>query len=277
MKKICLVLITCLLIAELTGQDSILTPKKKYNIKYKVDIPVTVGLWGLNVLGLYQLSQKPTLDTNQLNALNKNDVWSFDRRVFYQSAPAPDQIYTLSDIGLWTSFFLPSLLFIDKDIRNDWLDITILYFETQAINYNLYVWAGPVFTKRVRPLVYYDETSMDYRLGKGTTDAWFSGHVSMSAGATFFMAKVLSDYHPEWGGKRAWLYVAALIPPAVVGYYRYRGMMHFPTDLMTGMAIGAAVGILIPHLQKITRKKNKDLSIVPFTGGYSGVAFSMRF
>ena len=174
-------MISILIIAQTYGQDSANAPKKVYNIKYKVDIPVTIGLWGLNVFGLYHLSQKPTLDSLEVNSLNKNDVWKFDRRVFYQSAPAPDQIYTISDIGLWTSFFLPALLFIDKDIRKDWLDITILYFETQAINYNLYVWGGPVFTKRVRPLVYYEETSWDYKLGKGTTDSFFSGHVSMTA------------------------------------------------------------------------------------------------
>jgi len=52
--------------------------------------------------------------------------------------------------------------------------------------------------------------------------------------------------------------------------------MHFPTEIILGTAIGAAIGVLIPHLHKITRK-NKDLSIVPFTGGYSGIAISMKF
>jgi membrane-associated phospholipid phosphatase len=88
---------------------------------------------------------------------------------------------------------------------------------------------------------------------------------------------VLGDYHPEWGAKRILLYAAAAVPPAIVGYYRYRGMMHFPTDLMLGMTIGAAVGILVPHFHKIAQKKNRDLSIVPFAGGYTGVAFAMKF
>ena len=98
----------------------------------------------------------------------------------------------------------------------------------------------------------------------------------MTAGATFFMAKVLSDYHPEWGAKKWLLYAAALIPPVIVGYYRYRGFMHFPTDIMLGIGVGAAVGILTPHFHKIIRK-NSDLSIVPFVGGYSGAALSLKF
>ena len=166
---------------------------------------------------------------------------------------------------------------MDDEIRKSWLDITLLYFETQAINLNIYVWGGPVFTKRIRPIVYYEETSWEYKLGNETTDSFFSGHVSMVAGATFFMAKVYSDYHPELGAKKWLLYGGALIPPAIMGYYRYRGYMHFPTDILLGAAVGATIGVLVPHLHKITQKSNKDLSIVPFTGRYTGLAFSMRF
>ena len=84
-----------------------------------------------------------------------------------------------------------ALIFIDRDIRSDWFDVMFLYFETQALNYNLYLYAGPVFIDRIRPLVYYEEEPWDYKLGKRTTDSFFSGHASITAGATFFMAKVL--------------------------------------------------------------------------------------
>lgn len=117
------------------------------------------------------------------------------------------------------------LLFLDNEIRKDWGDITLLYLETQAINLNIYTWGGPVFTKRIRPIVYYPKSDMDFKLGRSATDAFFSGHTSMTAGASFFMAKVISDYHPELGAKKWLLYGAALIPPAYVGYTRYRGLM----------------------------------------------------
>jgi len=259
----------CLLLMNANGQD------KVYKLNRRVEIPVTAGLFAFNFYGFYLLGEKPTLDSLQILSLDQNDVWEFDRRVFSQSHPAPSYVYTVSDIGLWGSYVLPALLFIDKEIRKDWLDITVLYFETQAINLNIYLYGGPVFTKRIRPFVYIDGSSWDDKLDKGTTDSFFSGHASMTAGATFFMAKVLSDYHPELGGKKYLLYAAALVPPVLVGYCRYRGFMHFSTDIILGTAIGAAVGVLNPHLHKIT--KNKDLSIVPFTGGYSGLAVSLKF
>ncbi len=277
MKAIVIPLIVSLVCIQSYGQPAESNNKKIYQLNYKTEIPLTVGMFGLNFYGFYLLGEKPTLDTMQINALDKNDVWAFDRRVFNQSHPAPSNVYTISDVVLWTSYVLPALLFIDQEIRKDWLDLTLLYLETQSINLNLYVWGGPVFTKRIRPLVYIDEESIDYKLDKGTTDSFFSGHVSMTAGASFFMAKVLSDYHPEWGSKRWLLYGAAIIPPAFVGYFRYRGFMHFPTDLMLGFGVGAAAGVLVPHIHKITRKKNKNLSIIPFSGRHTGVRVAMRF
>jgi membrane-associated phospholipid phosphatase len=277
MKKIFSLFACCLIILITNGQDDVSKPEKIYKLNYKAEIPATIGLFGLNILGFTQLTKKPTLDTFQVNSLNKNDVWAFDRIAVNQSYPAPSNIYSISDIGLWTSYFLPGLLFIDDEIRKSWGDIVLLYFETQAINLNIYVWGGPAFTSRVRPMVYYEEASWNFKLGKEATDSFFSGHVAIAAGASFFMAKVLSDYHPELGKKKWWLYSAALIPPAFVGYTRYRGLMHFPTDILMGAAMGAVVGILVPHLHKITSKKSEDLSIVPFAGRYSGLAFSMRF
>jgi len=276
MKKISILLLICLFIIESNAQVGKPEQEKVYKLNYKVEIPLTGGLFALNFLGFAQLSKKPTLDSLHIITLNKDDIWAFDRIVFKQSQPAPSSIYTISDIGLYTSYLLPALLFFDDEIRESWLDITLLYFETQAINLNIYVWGGPAFTERIRPIIY-NEGSWDYKLGNGTTDSFFSGHVSMAAGASFFMAKVYSDYHPELGPKKWLLYTGALIPPAFVGYFRYRGFMHFPTDILIGATVGATVGILGPHFHKIARKRNQNLSILPFTGKYNGLAISMKF
>jgi membrane-associated phospholipid phosphatase len=276
MKNICLLISILLVTTEANGQADRSTPEKIYNLNYKTEIPLTGGMFALNILGFSQLDKKSTLNTFQINSLSKDDVWSFDRSAVTQSYPAPSNIYRVSDWGLWTSYLLPSLLLLDDEIRKDWLDITLLYFETQAINLNVFLWGGPVFTKRIRPIVYYEGTSWNYKLGNETTDSFFSGHVSVAAGASFFIVKVYSDYHPELGAKKWLLYSAALIPPTFVGYCRYRGFMHFPTDILLGAVVGATVGILVPHLHKISKKDKKTLSIIPFTGRFTGLAFSMR-
>jgi membrane-associated phospholipid phosphatase len=99
----------------------------------------------------------------------------------------------------------------------------------------------------------------------------------MTAGASFFIAKVLNDYHPEWASKRWLLFTGALIPPVLVGYCRYRGLLHFPTDILIGIAIGATVGTITPQLHKISKKMSKNISLAPFIGRFTGLSFSMDF
>jgi hypothetical protein len=276
--QIWILVLTSILLSTLdsAGQNTAPGKGQVYNYNKKTELPLLGGLWALNFYGLYKLGEKPALDSAEVYALDKEDVWKFDRRVFNQSYPAPAGIYDVSDIGLWLSFISPALLFIDDNIRKDWVDVTLIYLESQAINYNLYVWPC-VATSRVRPIVYYDEEENDFRFEKTTTDSFFSGHASMTAGASFFIAKVLNDYHPEWGSKRWMLFAAALIPPTFVSYCRYRGLLHFPTDILVGIGVGATVGTLVPHLHKVFDKTGNEMSLVPFTGRYSGFVFSMSF
>jgi len=276
-KSIAFIFIVFNLSGTLTGQESGAEDKKVYHLNYKIDVPIIVGNYALNFYGLKLIKDKPPLTYEEVNTLNKDDIWKFDRRAVEQTHTHDERARTVSDIGLWVGYCLPFLLVIDNEIRSRWYDVLLLYLQAQSINYTVYAFGGPVFTSRVRPLVYYEETSLDYKLSNdGTTDSFFSGHSSMVAGASFFMAKVLDDYHPELGGKKWLIYAAALIPPVFVGYHRYRGKMHFPTDIVLGTAIGAAAGVLVPHLHKKSRK-NKDLSIVPFTGSYSGMVLSLKF
>lgn len=277
MKRISLFVFIIICFTEIYGQDSIAIPKKVYNVNYKIDVPLTIGLFAANYYGFGQLKLKPTLDTLQIMSLDKNDIWAFDRRALNQSTTNYKQAQTVSDWGMNIMIFAPVLLFIDKKIRRDWLDVSLLYLETQAINSNLYTWLGPGLNNRVRPFVYYDELPYDEKLAGGTTNSFFSGHTSWTAGASFFMAKVYSDYHPELGGKKWWLFAAALFPPAFVGYHRYLGLKHFPTDVMVGTAIGAASGILTPHIHKIKKNKKTTMSLSPYSGQYSGMVFRMRF
>ena len=43
----------------------------------------------------------------------------------------------------------------------------------------------------------------------------------------------------------------AALAPATVGFLRVKGGKHFPTDVLTGLVVGAATGYLVPRLHKI--------------------------
>lgn len=264
--------IFALLISGAQGQE--VSSEKVYKYNYKWEIPATVAGFALNAYGLDFLKDKPRLDSMTVVNLNRDDIWWFDRRATYQHEGNYESAQLMSDIGMNITLFLPALLALDDDIRKDWLDVLLIYLETQAIGANLYLWAGPGNNNRIRPFVYNPDFDLEMKLGGGAQDSFFSGHTLWTASASFFMAKVYSDYHPELGNKKYWYFAAALIPPAFVGYNRFKASKHFPTDILTGLALGAAAGILVPHLHKVN---GKNFTVAPFFGGYNGVAFSMKF
>ena len=261
----CLLAILIVATSTVSAQD--LVPEQKQKM-YEVNRywATGIGVVGTttNALGLYRLLNKkdPTPEQTIL-ALQKEDVNSFDRWALRRDFSKVDNATRISDYGLYGSFFLPSILFIDKEIQKDWLDISLMYFETQAISANIYSWGpfGPTFTKRFRPFAYYDENPLEERVLGKKRNSFFSGHVSTAATGAFFTAKVYCDYHPDLGAKKWLVYGLALIPTSVVAVNRIRSLNHFPTDTIMGTAVGAAAGILIPQFHK-NKARKMGLSVI---------------
>ncbi|QGY44040.1 phosphatase PAP2 family protein [Maribellus comscasis] len=253
-----------------SGKDSTV-----YKINRKIEAPVTIGLFGASFLGFEYLRNKPRLEYSEVIQLSADDIWWFDRPATRQSVSFRHRAHDISDFFLNSSVILPGLLALDQKIRNDWLDLLILYGESHAINTDFYLLTASSVL-RTRPFNYNPDVPVEDKLASETRNSFFSGHVSTAATASFFMAKVYSDYHPEIGNKKYLLFAAAVIPPALVGYYRFKAMKHFPTDILTGFVVGASAGILIPELHRIQRK-NPKLSLIPFTGNYNGLRLSYVF
>jgi membrane-associated phospholipid phosphatase len=268
--SIFLLLFICSLFAQ--GGDSL--NHKVYKVNLRFDIPFTAVATGTSLWGFATVNNKPPLDSLTIIALDANDINKFDRSATWQDAEFAPTARRLSDVTLVLSNMLPFMLMFDESIRQDWGDVLLLYLETQAIVGNLYSWGCVVHVDRIRPLVYNEDVPWEERSGTRTKNAFYSGHTSMSASASFFAAKVYCDYHPELKNKKYLVYSLALVLPVTTGLLRYKGMKHFPTDVLTGLVVGASAGILVPHLHKRTRS---NLSIVPFAGPVNGLAMSYKF
>lgn len=245
-----------------------------YRVNPWVDGAITLGAFGTNYWGLRIVDRKGPLDSLEISRLNPNNINAFDRSATRQDASRMYHFWHMSDLGMEGSFLLPVLLMFDRDIREDWAPVLLLYLETEAVAGNLFSWGAAIHIDRIRPLVYNPDVSYADKTFKRNKNSFYSGHTSSSAAASFFVAKVYCDYHPELGAKKFIFYGLALIPPAFTGYYRYRGMKHFPTDVLTGLAVGATTGILVPHLH---RKQDKNLTLIPVAGEYTGLAMSLKF
>ena len=119
---------------------------------------------------------------------------------------------------------------------------------------------GELGSTRSRPFVYNEDFSLSKKQTVGARHAFFSGHTSLTAASCFFTARVFSDYFPDSKYKPL-VWAGAILVPATVGYLRVAAGKHFPTDVITGYAIGATIGMLIPHLHKKIKIKNADSSL----------------
>ena len=174
---------------------------------------------------------------------------------------------TISDIPFFLSFVAPIGLLFDDETNDHTGQILGMYLESLATTGAIYtITAGVV--DRSRPYVYDDsgETTDRRRKSNNGQRSFYSGHVAATATATFFTAKVFSDFNPDANGK-AWIWAGAAVIPAAVGYFRIEGGQHFLTDVALGYGLGAITGILVPELHKT---KSSNVSLYP-TGGINRV------
>ncbi len=262
-------LICLILIKPLLAQYKEENTTQKFDFKFAWEVPATGAMYVASIIGFDKMKDKDKLSVSKINSLSSDNVWGIDRVSLRMDASYRFKAQDISDVGLNISLALPALLAFDDKIRKEWLDLMCIYLETQAIVNISYVYGAAIWTERIRPYVYYEEVPLAEKLESGATDSFFSGHIANVAASTFFMAKIYTEFHPEIGNKRWWLYGAALVPPAIVGYYRIRALKHFPTDLVVGTIVGAGLGILIPELHKVNR--NENLEVIPLAGNFTGL------
>lgn len=242
---------------------------KPYTIKKWVDIPLTAAMTGWTIYSFAQISKKDGTSPEKLAGLKKDDVNGFDR---WAILPYNRGVDKASYIPFWLSVpYPPVFMFLDKKMRKDYVDLLFLYTQAMSITGAVYGSAAHYFP-RLRPLVYDAGSPMDVREASNSRNSFFAGHVALVATSTFFMAQVFADYHPESNLKWV-LYGAAGVATGATAYMRHKAGEHFPSDILVGTAVGTLSGLLVPRLHKCKLIKNRKVSLIPYTGPASGLAF----
>ena len=255
-----LTLLLLLLTANLCfGQNS----TSPYTINWKKE-PIYFAAGGATAgLGFYFRDETPLFTPNELTTLDPQDVNAFDRLAIDLESPWADEF---SDVLLIGATLAPGLLLAGKEVRQDFLKIGVLYGEMFLISGGLAHLSKFTF-RRPRPYVFNSGADLSSKQKLNARTAFVSGHTSQTAASMFFAAKVFNDYFPD-SKLKPFVWATAATVPAVVGYLRVRAGRHFPTDVMAGYALGAAVGILVPQLHKVHRVTDGRLSFYPgFNGG----------
>lgn len=196
------------------------------------------------------------VNTDDLLTLNPNDVWSFDRGAL-DNINANSAV--LSDYLLFGTAALPFVHYLGTKGQGENWKIAGMAIETFLIAEG-FVNVLKRTTTRFRPFTYNPAVPQEEKLTRGARFSFPSGHTAAVASLSFFSAKVFSDLYPESKWKPL-VWSGAITLPALTAYFRFDAGRHFPTDVISGFAIGAAVGYLIPHVHR--KNNNKNLSVLP--------------
>jgi hypothetical protein len=224
-----------------------------YHVNYWITGGIIVGGLTLEKIGVGWITDKSHISLEELQNLSRTDITAIDKWALNLDPSKKDYYEKLSDQLLSFSVFFPFLTMLDSKIRQDWLDILLMYMQCQTITNNFYLYSpfGATFQNRLRPVVYYDAVAINDRTTNNNRNSLYSGHTAVATEAAFFTAKIFCDYHPELGWNKYLVYGAAAIPSLLIAYFRVKALSHFPTDVMVGLGVGALCGILIPELHRM--------------------------
>ena len=231
-----------------------------YHTRFVVDGPITLGLAGVNTVGLLLIRTKTGLSDQAALTIDKAKVPAFDR---FSAGYYNENYRTVSDYLLAGSLVVaPAALAFDPSIRGHAGQIGALYLQTLAATGAVFTMAaGTVY--RQRPLTYAPEAPLTERTRQNATNSFFAGHTAITAATTFFAAKVFHDFHPD-SRARPYVWAAAALVPAMVGYCRLEAGKHFLSDNLLGYAVGASLGIVVPQLHRTAARTG--LSVLPMQG-----------
>ncbi|MBA4312173.1 MAG: phosphoesterase PA-phosphatase [Chlorobiaceae bacterium] len=240
-----------LFVFSLSGSSLAQSP---YKITFAKESYLIGGGLALSGIKFLLEDKSDPLRLDQIGELNRTSINRFDRSAtFNYSSNANDA----SDILVGVSIVLPSIFILNGETQRDWQILSTLYFETVIFATIIPQIAKKSF-ERVRPFVYNSNAPL---VDKTTSDArhsFFSGHTTWAFASAVFISTVYDEYFPSsqwttyiWGG--------SLLLAGTIGYLRYEAGYHFPTDIITGAAVGTVIGYVIPAIHK-SNQNNVEVS-----------------
>lgn len=247
--KVRLISVIILIFAVFHSTIVLAQPKNSpYKMHAVLDFPI-IGVSGLgSFTGRYVQTQIDPLTSVEISNLTTTNIPSIDLSAHSKWSPTADKV---SNLGTYAAMMTPGLLFFSPKIRRgDWGSIILLSAETFAMtDFAIQMTKSQVL--RPRPYLYNPDIVIPNNLldNREHRFSMMSGSTAYSSAMCFTGASMFADYHPKSKYKPL-VWVAAAVIPASIGYLRYRSGHHYPTDIITGYAVGASIGLFIPYIHR---------------------------
>jgi membrane-associated phospholipid phosphatase len=102
---------------------------------------------------------------------------------------------------------------------------------------------------RPRPFMYDPDSSLDERMSSGARESFFSGHTAISFSMATAYSYLYQKKHPDSPAVIP-IWIGSHLVAGGVGLMRVQGGRHFWTDVVTGAAVGSAIGFLVPYFHQ---------------------------
>ncbi len=220
---------------------------------------------GLFAAGWLAGRDRAPLTPDELLALDASRVNAFDRPATRRWSEGADQVSDLLVRGLMVA---PVGQMVAGPGRDQAGRLAVMYVETLLLNGGA-TYALKSLFGRTRPYVHNDDPRIPEALKRDATArrSWPSGHTSNAFAAAVFFAATFEKLQPD-SPARGWVWGGCLGAAATTGVLRYVAGRHYPTDILAGAALGAAVGWLVPRWHEVEASSSGS--------GGTPVAFAIR-
>jgi membrane-associated phospholipid phosphatase len=254
------------------GATPILAPEtlSVYDVNLPAETAITAGLFSLYVM--VDVLIKPSLgagpnclDFATTGQCNPADLSPFDRyAVGRESVPWT----VFSDVALAVSLVAPlaylaleSLTLPTQQPFGDFFNDAMVMAESLALTATMQTVLKFAF-RRPRP--------SNYLPGQGAANIDLqlslpSGHAAMVAAATTALTTTIFLRHPDSQVRYVAL-TAGLALSVLTGFARVQAGFHFPTDAITALMLGGAVGFAVPILHRKASRLRPAVVLMPSSG-----------
>lgn len=188
------------------------------------------------------------LSEAEVAALDRNSINGFDR---YATRRSSDAWARATDVLVYSSI-AGALAMGGFAGGSDWRGATMA-FEALGLTY-LTTSLVKVRAGRTRPLAYNDGLPAEDRrriVEDGDVRAsFFSGHSSMAFAAAVFASSYYQTRYPDNDAEARLLWIGSLTAASATAFGRVQAGKHFPTDVLVGAIVGAAIGWVIPRIHE---------------------------
>lgn len=231
-----------------------------YELTRDDDVPLISAASWLGFAAISIQSDMPGLSPDELARLDSRQVNRFDRSATrHWSGRANTASNWLERLLLP----LPALLALSDRGQDEPVTTLTMYGETVLLtNTTIQLLKGTI--RRTRPYAYNTSPQISTRLkqNKKTRRSFPSGHAANTFAAAVFTGSLFEQMYPR-SNYRPLVWSGVLAAAAMTGYLRYTAGRHYPTDIIVGAAIGAAIGYFVSKIHEANLSDHSTFKTVP--------------